>query len=174
MSYRSGHSSSSNPPKKRSPSPARRTSPRKGKSPSPPRTKSRTPSPEASVAYQVYRVEYIGTPNHESIFIETNEDGPKTGHRYHVVGSILNGMTYEHKKARQPESSATYATKQYLGTIAVATYRAVDGICRSIAVPGAQMNLRGQRLRPNEPLRRCGEWTKDAIQALRASGVLRD
>lgn len=178
MFHKSGPASSPSRQKK-SPSPPFRTSPSpgtrtpRGETPSPPRTKTRTPSPEAPAPYQVYRVEYDGAPNHEAIFVETNEDGATTGHMYHVTGNTLRGMTYEHKRARQPESSATFVAKHRLGTISAADYSAVDGICRSIPVPGAQFTLGGKKLRPNEPIRRCGEWTRDAIHELRARGGLR-
>lgn len=81
-------------------------------------------------------------------------------------------MRYDEKAARQPEESASYAGKTQIGSISVAKYSEVDGICRSISVPGKQMRLNGQRIDPNVPLRRCGEWVADAIDLLRARGVL--
>src|SRR5436305_344467 len=56
----------------------------------------RTPSPPAG-CYRVYHVLYFGARSHESIFIETHELGEWTGHLYHVIGNLLNGMTYEDK-----------------------------------------------------------------------------
>jgi hypothetical protein len=156
---------------KSSPSPPN-TPPRR-KSPSPPRTKSKSPSPEAPTRYQAYRVEYIGQPNHEALFVETHEEGNRTGHVYHVTGTILRGMTYEHKRGKQPEASATFVAKHSIGTISTNRYSDVDDICRSIPVPGAQLTLGGKKKNPNQPIRRCGEWTSEAIQELRASGVLK-
>jgi hypothetical protein len=149
--------------------------PRATKSPSPPgpaREKSKSPSPPPS--YDVYRVEYLGQPNHVAIFVETHEDGQKSGVLYHVTGNILAGMTYERKLAKQPEQSATYEGKTSIGTISAAKYSQVNGICQSVPVPGRQLKLNGQRINPNVPLRRCGEWVDDAINLLRARGVLKN
>jgi hypothetical protein len=149
--------------------------PPKGKTPSPtPKAKSKSPSPEAPARYQAYRVEYAGRPNHEALFVETHEESDKTGHVYHVTGNILRGMTYEHKWGRKPEASGSFVAKHSIGTISAADYFAVEEICRSIAVPGAQLTLGGNKTNPNQPIRRCGEWTSDAIHQLRARGVLKN
>jgi hypothetical protein len=136
---------------------------------SPPR---KTPSPEAPARYRVFRCEYLGNPNHEAVFVETHENGADSGHLYHVVGNILTGMRYEEKPALRPESSASFDRKEYLGTIAVAYLGSINQICRTISVPGSQVDLKGRRLYPGQPLRRCGEWTADAVNELRARGVL--
>src|SRR5437763_1073253 len=67
----------------------------------------RTPSPPAG-CYRVYHVLSLGEPSHESIFIETHEQGQSTGHIYHVIGSILNGMTYEDKATGNPKDSVSF------------------------------------------------------------------
>ena len=122
--------------------------------------------------YRVFHVYYHGTPDHEAIFVETHENGTDSGHLYHVTGSILMGMTYEHKRARRPEDSAEFHEKSYIGRLKQSDYGRVDLICRGVSVPGRQLDLRGRRLDPTKPVRRCGEWTADAIQDLRNHNVL--
>jgi len=55
--------------------------------------------------------------------------------------------------------------------VTIANYPRVEEICDSIAPPKKQFE-RNRRLYPNEPLRRCQEWTVEAIQALTQAGVL--
>jgi hypothetical protein len=45
---------------------------------------------------------YLGVPRHESIFIETHELGKSSGHLYHVIGNILDGMKYEDRRYKIP------------------------------------------------------------------------
>ena len=149
--------------------------------PSPPissnhKGKGKDTSDQPSDYYMVYRVEYQGSPNHVSIFVETHETGPESGHLYHVEGNILMGMTYRAKPAHSPEDSATYVpgSKVLIGRVAVINYPRVNTVCEAIPAPGKQMNLRGKRLNPNLPLRRCGEWVDEAILALRTRRVLVD
>ena len=122
------------------------------------------------MSYKVYLVSYEGIPReHHAIFFETEED--ESGSIYQVSGNIQEGMKHDHKKAKKPENSATFVSKEYLGTTSHANYSLVEEICNNIEAPKKQFE-RARRLYPNEPLRRCQEWTKDAIQALKSSGVL--
>jgi hypothetical protein len=57
------------------------------------------------MSFPVYTVEYLGSPNHVAIFVENGSNG--SGTLYHVVGNILQGMTFE-KKNDTPDQSATY------------------------------------------------------------------
>ena len=124
------------------------------------------------MSYNVYLVEYSGWQrNHHVIFVETHEDGEKSGYIYQVSGNIQQGMSYEHKKAKRPENSKTYDCKRLLGTVTIANYPYIRGICDSIPPPKKQFNGTRQ-LYPNEPLRRCQEWTAEAIQALTSQGIL--
>ncbi|KAK6350235.1 hypothetical protein TWF696_006471 [Orbilia brochopaga] len=122
--------------------------------------------------YPVYRVEYLGNPvNHEAIFVQTNENGPRSGHLYHVIGSIQRGMMYEEKPARHPEDSEAYVSKHEIGSVSAIRYSRVDTICRSITPPEKQFEG-ARKLYPGRPLRRCGEWTAEVIAALREAEVL--
>ncbi|KAK7212016.1 hypothetical protein V2G26_019194 [Clonostachys chloroleuca] len=122
--------------------------------------------------YQVYLVEYLGAPrNHHAIFVETDADG--SGQIFHVKGDIQNGMTYESKAGRKPETSASFVSKSPIGQIDESGRSRIDGILRGIPPPKKQFNG-PKRLYPREPLRRCQEWTREAIQALRSEGVLHD
>ena len=121
----------------------------------------------------MYHVVFLGEPSHESIFIETNEQGQSTGHLYHVIGSILNGMTYEDKAMGNPKDSVSFEKMSIIGIILSSDIPRFESVCRSVEVPGRQLDLRSRRLDPSKPLRRCGEWTADAILALHQQGIVR-
>jgi hypothetical protein len=149
------------------------------KTPSPPvssngKGKGKDASDQSSDYYKVYRVEYQGKPNHVAIFVETHEAGLGSGFLYHVEGNILQGMVYRPKRAYRPEDSASFVpgTKVLIGRVAVTNYPYVNVVCQAISPPGKQMDLRGRKLNPNVPLRRCGEWVDEAIIALRDRRVL--
>lgn len=122
------------------------------------------------MSHHVYLVEYLGAPrNHHAIFIETDDN--QSGYLYHVKGTIQDGMTYEVKHRSNPEQSTTFAKKTYLGWVNEPDYSRVNDICAGVSPTKEQFN-KGRRLDRREPLRRCQEWTQDAIQALRDGGVL--
>jgi hypothetical protein len=123
------------------------------------------------MSYNVYKISYIGVPrDHHVIFVETNADG--TGHIFQVTGDIQTGMTHGHKVGKKPEDSASYVGKEYIGTISTTSYARIESIVNSIEPPKKQFNG-PNRINPQEPLRRCQEWTAEAIQALKDSGVLK-
>ena len=122
------------------------------------------------MAYKVYLVAYVGAPrDHHAIFFETESD--ESGFIYQVVGDIQNGMRHDHKRAKRPEDSASFVSKTYLGTTFPANYSLVEAICNNIEPPKKQFNG-GKRLYPTEPLRRCQDWTAEAIEALKVAEVL--
>ena len=121
----------------------------------------------------MYHVLFLGQPNHESIFIETHEQGKWTGRLYHVTGSILKGMTYEDKTFGKPQDAGSFENMFFIGVILSSDIPRFQAVCRSVEVPGRQLDLRGRRLDRSTPLRRCGEWTADAISALYQQGIVR-
>lgn len=125
------------------------------------------------MSYNVYLVDYIGMPrNHHGIFVETHESGDKTGYLYQVSGSIQTGMVHEHKRARQPETSSSFGgLKNLLGIVTLDNYQYMRSTCDNIPPPEKQFNG-PKRIYPNIPLRRCQEWTNEAIEALISQGVI--
>lgn len=125
------------------------------------------------MSYSVYLVENIGAPrNHKRIFVETAEgNGNNSGHIFHVIGSMQNGMTYEEKTDEAPEEDGGYSSKKLLGSVTKERYSRVFEICQGIPPPRKQFQYH-KRLYPNEPLRSCQEWAREAIAALRAADVL--
>ena len=124
------------------------------------------------MSFSVYTVEYLGRPNHIAIFVENGSNG--SGTLYHVVGTILQGMTFE-KKNRTPDQSATYVkgSKRLIGQVKSDQMGQFEIVCRSVPVPGAQMTLRGQLIDPSKPLRRCGDWVNEAISKLISEGLVK-
>ncbi|KAK3370803.1 hypothetical protein B0T24DRAFT_627071 [Lasiosphaeria ovina] len=131
----------------------------------------------ATMSYNVYRVTYIAMPrDHHALFVETNTDQSSTGGKkksgllLHVIGNILEGMEFEQKPAT-PEASLTYASKSFVGWVAAEDLDRLISICTSNPPPQKQFEL-DTRLFPNEPLRRCQEWTSETVDMLVANGVL--
>lgn len=123
-------------------------------------------------SYLTYRVAEFGLPrNHELLFVETHEAGPRSGHKYHVIGSIQEGMTFNHREAGPPEDEPSFSHKQLLGRVAVADYPRLLAVCEGIPVPKKQFQG-AKRLYPLEPVRRCGEWADEATKALLEEGVI--
>ncbi|KAM5429223.1 hypothetical protein McanMca71_007748 [Microsporum canis] len=124
------------------------------------------------MSYPVYLIVSGGLPrNHHAIFVETNESGEKTGHLFQVTGNIQNGMSFEQRPENEPESSASFISKRGIGTVTHASYSRIQSICESIPPPKKQFEG-AKRLSPLEPIRRCQEWTGEAINALRDAQVL--
>ena len=125
------------------------------------------------MSYRVYRVASLGVPrNHHVIFVETGPDG--SGDIVNVVGDVQNGMTFEHQANQpRPETDATFVEKWFLGQASVGDFSGLVEVCEALPPPKKQFDG-PRRLFPGEPLRRCQEWTTDAIQALRIQGVLRE
>lgn len=98
---------------------------------------SSTASTESPTHYLVYHVYYQGMPcNHQGIFLETHEKGTDSGHLYHVIGRVLQGMTYHHRTEVRPEDSPEFVQKQDLGYIKKAEYRSFQQVCEGIEIPG--------------------------------------
>ncbi|CAJ2512769.1 Uu.00g008880.m01.CDS01 [Anthostomella pinea] len=111
----------------------------------------------------------MGPQDHHSILIETDEVGAiGNAHIYQVKGNIQAGMTYDHRPAREDDINLG---QTLLGLVSAFNFERVDQICREIPVPKKQFNGH-KRLYPREPLRRCQEWTKEALEALTREGVL--
>lgn len=118
------------------------------------------------MSYQVYLIIETGIPrDHHALFVETNEAGPRTGQVFNVQGEIQNGMVFEHKTTEEPEKSPVFANKEHIGTVSHADFPRILAVCQTIPVPKKQFDG-AKRLYPKEPLRRCQEWAREAIDAL--------
>lgn len=124
------------------------------------------------MSYNVYTVEYLGSPNHVGLFVETNTD--KSGQIFHVTGNLLTGMTYENKPAKRPEDSASYVpgSQKFVGRIAQSDMENLDELCRSVKPPEAQLHLSGRPRNPSERLRRCGEWVQEVKEKALDEGLI--
>lgn len=122
------------------------------------------------MSHTVYLVVSISIPrDHHAIFVETESDG--NGIIFQVTGNIQNGMTYETKPGERPEESATFISKTTIGIVSAVNFPRIDTICRSVPSPPKQFDG-VKRIYPDVPLKRCQEWTQEAIQALKEDGVL--
>ncbi|ATY62503.1 hypothetical protein A9K55_009228 [Cordyceps militaris] len=122
------------------------------------------------MAHRVYLSVSLGAPrNHHAIFIESQLDGPGTV--LQATGNIQHGMTFQVKKHNRPQASLEFLRKEYLGWVSTQDLHRVERVCA--AVPPPKKQFEGpKRLYPGEPLRRCQEWTREAVDALAAAGIL--
>lgn len=122
------------------------------------------------MSYNVFLTAYIGAPrDHHAIFVETAADG--SGYIFQVTGDIQNGMRYEYKESKKPETSASFSSKKTLGQVAATDWDRIGELCSKIPPPKKQFQG-SKRLFPKEPLRRCQDWTQEAIHSLTSAGVL--
>ncbi len=120
--------------------------------------------------FDVYRVTSNGLPgNHHAISVGMQEDGP--GHLYHLTSNVQEGIDFEFESVNKPANSGTFDGKSLIGKVAREDLGRFEEVCRGIPTPKKQFD-RAHRLSPQEPLRRCQEWTTEAIQALRSAGLL--
>ncbi|KAI9809074.1 MAG: hypothetical protein M1825_002363 [Sarcosagium campestre] len=121
------------------------------------------------MSYKLYRTEDVGVPlDHHAIFVETATDG--SGRLFQVTGNIQEGMKYECEGGKKPEMSLSFVDKVFLGQVATTNWDRFGEICSSIPPPKQQF-AGPKRLYPKEPLRRCQEWTQEAILALTDAGL---
>ncbi|KAM3510882.1 hypothetical protein MY11210_005485 [Beauveria gryllotalpidicola] len=112
----------------------------------------------------------LGAPrDHHAIFVETEPDGPGTV--LQATGNIQNGMAFEVKTKHRPETSPEFLRRELLGWVAAEDLRRVEQVCAGVPPPKKQFEG-ARRLYPREPLRRCQEWTREAVGALVATGIL--
>ena len=64
-----------------------------------------------------------------------------------------------------------FVSNEYLGIVSTSNYSRIASVVNGIEPPKKQFNG-PKRIDPNKPLRRCQEWTAEAIEALKTSGVL--
>ncbi|EFR02414.1 hypothetical protein MGYG_05410 [Nannizzia gypsea CBS 118893] len=120
----------------------------------------------------VYRIVSAGLPrDHHAIFVETSENGEETGRLFQVTGNIQSGMTFEQRPEGKPETSSSFISKQGIGTVTHANYCRIQNICENIPPPKKQFEG-AKKLYPGEPIRRCQEWTAEAVQALKDAQIL--
>jgi hypothetical protein len=86
------------------------------------------------MSFKTYLVTYIGAPrNHHEIFVETASD--ESGYMFQVSGDIQNGMYFNHKSAKKTEESASFVSREYLGTVSKAKYAQVESTAEGIEPP---------------------------------------
>jgi len=122
------------------------------------------------MSYNVYLREHVGgARNHHVIFVQTESNGG--GFIFQVAGNIQQGMAFDHKRAKSSEESETCLGQEKIGTVTKANFDRIQSIVETLPPPPKQFNG-PKRINPSVPLRRCQEWTADAIQLLKDEGVL--
>jgi hypothetical protein len=90
-------------------------------------------------------------------------------------------MTYCTRSEPPPSTNPEFVEMKYLGIVEEADYDGKDEagsnletLCESIEVPGKQVDLRGRKLPGVKEVRRCGDWVRDVVEALKKEGVLKE
>ncbi|KAK9847662.1 hypothetical protein MYU51_018409 [Penicillium brevicompactum] len=133
----------------------------------------------SDISFNVYKVEYVGTPNHQAIYVETNPTASQTrgGNLYHVSGNLLHGMKYEIKTSYNLECSKIYIPRltRKIGIIAQADLpRFVAECCEEVRPPPAQLSPDKKRLGLNHAFYRCGQWLEDVVDLAFAKGIFKN
>ncbi|KAL4988756.1 hypothetical protein BDW68DRAFT_86615 [Aspergillus falconensis] len=104
-----------------------------------------------------------------------HEQGPMTGRRFHVIGKIQEGMTFNHRFCIKPEDEPVFLSRERIGAVRADAYEGGRflSVCEEIEMPKKQFQG-AKRLFPNETLRRCQEWASEAVALLGERGVLRE
>jgi hypothetical protein len=123
--------------------------------------------------YPAFLVEFQGlSMNHQAIYVDVEEN--TSGYLLQVVGTIQAGMKLEVKEPfHHPTSSYTFLFMRQVGWVPHSQLGNSISVCETVPPPAKQYNG-GLRLVPLDWLRRCQEWTAEAIDALRENGVLKE
>ncbi|OAA41674.1 hypothetical protein NOR_05182 [Metarhizium rileyi] len=122
------------------------------------------------MSLRLFLVESLGFPrNHHAIFVENAQR--RGGHIFQVTGNIQEGMRYEMKVTEAaPEKDPSQQGRTYLGCVSASNIPLIDALCKSIPAPEKQFE--GARKITVLPIRRCQEWTIEALGLLKEKGVL--
>ncbi|ORY13488.1 hypothetical protein BCR34DRAFT_623770 [Clohesyomyces aquaticus] len=113
------------------------------------------------MSYNVYLREHVGRArNHHVIFVQTESNGG--GFIFQVARNIQQGIAFDHKRAKPSKESETCLSQEKIGTVTKANFDRIQSIVETLPPPPKQFNG-PKRINPNVPLRRCQEWTADAI-----------
>lgn len=124
-------------------------------------------------SYRVYLGKYLTwkDTHHHAIYVETDEVNEE-GVLYHAVGSVLRGMKLDIRTDKDPLRSDTGVSRQQIGWVTKQNHHRMQEVCLTIPPPAAQLALNGKKLNPSQPIRHCQHWVAEAIDALKAEGVL--
>ncbi|KAF2272865.1 uncharacterized protein EI97DRAFT_436633 [Westerdykella ornata] len=118
----------------------------------------------------LYLLTSVGFPrDHHSLFLLTDPSG--RGIIFQVTGNIQEGMRFEKKDVENPELSNEYISKSKIGVVSDENLARMESVLRGIAPPTKQFDG-PTRIDASVPLRRCQEWTREAVEALGKDGIL--
>ncbi|KAK3350222.1 hypothetical protein B0T25DRAFT_457106 [Lasiosphaeria hispida] len=121
--------------------------------------------------YPAFLAEFLGSPrNHYAIYVDVNQG--LSGYLLHVVGTLQKGMELKvSEDFRNPTFSLTFLGMRQVGWVPHSKLGHCKNVCETVPPPAKQWD-RGRPLLPLDQLRRCQEWTAEAVDVLRESGVL--
>lgn len=112
------------------------------------------------MSYSFYLAGSHGVPrNHHAILVNTNTDS--NGFAFQMTGDIQRDTVFDRKNTEEPNESASFVAKEYIGTISKNDIAQVQPVVKILPPP--KQFERASRLNPSEPLRRFYESMKEAI-----------
>ncbi|CAG8922937.1 unnamed protein product [Penicillium salamii] len=155
-----------------------------------------------STTYPVYKVRFklsIQDPDmvppryHTILFVQTNEQGPRSGIKHHVTGDIVTGMHYEPAIIQDPETDENFFSKELIGNTRALNYpKNWNDILKSLPAPPKQKAFNRNTMKtepvktweplafygadePRRPLIKCTEWIENqAVPVLINAGLIQD
>ncbi|CAG8221639.1 unnamed protein product [Penicillium salamii] len=155
-----------------------------------------------STIYPVYKVKFklsIQDPDmvshryHTILFVQSNEQGPRSGIKHHVTGDIVTGMHYEPAKIQDPETDENFFSKEFIGNTRALNFpKNWNDILKSLPAPPKQKAFNRDTMRTEpvktwepltfyeadelrRPLIKCTEWIENqAVPVLINAGLIQD
>jgi hypothetical protein len=130
-------------------------------------------------SFEVYRVQFVGQPNHVALYVEAQPNAEVEGGegvKYDVTGTILMGMEYRKQECGDPVLDATYVpySKEKVATIGAGDLERFETkCCEPVAPPASQVFLNGRRKDPSKPLYRCNHWVDDVVELALEKGIFK-
>ena len=111
--------------------------------------------------------------DHHALFVQTDPTN-ELGYLYHVVSTVNDDMEFESfKTTRKIDESDSFLQKNKIGKVSTGDLQSLKATLISVAPSEKQFNG-AFRIHPSKPLRRCQDWTSEAIEKLQKKGILRE
>ena len=114
---------------------------------------------------QIYTVSFSGIPDHEAIYIKNSNEN--TGTLYHIIGSPLEGFTFNIKEQYIPSNSASYVPNslKYIKDTNLSLNQLTD-LLKNIPVQGPIPFNQVRKMKRGIDYGDCRTWVKNALEII--------
>ena len=106
---------------------------------------------------------------HHTIYIDIEKDA--RGHKFHVVGSLQQGMAFETMETRHPFFDPVWEWMKPVGRVSQEKFAKFEEAYRAVPALAKQYDL-VKLLVPKDQIRHCQHWAAEAIEALQHDRIL--